>query len=87
MELMDFCTIKPDENLTKEKSGAMLSRIDKVQNDLDFIYSWLKRHLKDTNDTDSEIASIVRGEAFQAWNRLQTVYRLLAAVRNNGGLK
>lgn len=84
-ELVDFVTIKPDEDLPKGRLTEIIQRIDDVQDDLEFIRGWLKRHLEDANavTVNSAVASHVRGDAFWAWNRLQTVYRFLAKVIGN----
>lgn len=66
MELIDFCTIKPNEELTKEKALEIKQRIDDVQNDLDFLCDWLKHEMKAANDIDMYVSSCVHGEAYQA---------------------
>lgn len=83
MEPMDVCTIKPDEKLTKEKALEIKQRIDGMQNDLDFLCDWLKYDLKLASAMNSSVASVVHGEAYWAWNQLQTVYRFLAKVIGN----
>ena len=82
-ELAYSVTIKPDEDLPKERLIEIIHRIDDVQDDLEFIRDWLKRHLKDANDVNADMASYVRGDAFWAWDYLQAVYRLLVKVMNN----
>jgi hypothetical protein len=83
MEMLDPCTIKLDDDLTKERAFEIKQRIDDVQDDLDFIRGWLNRHIKNDDSANSDTASLIRGDAFWAWNHLQTVYRFLAKVISN----
>lgn len=84
-ELVDFVTIKPDEDLPKGRLTEIIQRIDDVQDDLEFIRGWLKRHLEDANavTVNSTVASHVRNDIRRASNYLQAVYRLLVKVMNN----
>ena len=84
-ELVDFVTIKPDEDLPYERLTEIIQRIDDVQDDLEFLRDWLKRHSEDANavTVNSTVASYVRGDALWTWNHLQTVYRFLAKVISN----
>jgi hypothetical protein len=82
-ELVDFVTIKPDEDLPYERLTEIIQRINNVQDDLDFLRDWLKHHLKHGCDVNSVVASYILGEARRSWNYLQAVYRFLAKVISN----
>lgn len=83
MERLDHCTIKPDDDLSEELANDILLRIDEVQEDLEFIQDWTRRHLEDANAANSVMASYARGDTLWALNHLQGVYQFLYKVINN----
>lgn len=75
--------LSSETEITKEKAREMMARIDAVQEDMDFVRdairaSGLSDERRNKEYSSRNFAGEARGDALQAFNTLQTVYRWLS---------
>lgn len=75
--------LSSETEITKEKAREMMARIDAVQEDMDFVRAAIRASGLTDERRNKEYSSRMfaleaRGDALQAFNTLQTVYRWLS---------
>lgn len=75
--------LSSETGITKEKAREIMARIDAVQEDMDFVRDAIRASGLTDARKNKEYSSMMfsletRGDALQAYNVLQTVYRWLS---------